>query len=139
MDVRRVDILHVQIVELAVLGLTNLDNRQGAHVIFDAAGKPASINASIRSARPGARIVVIGIPSEPLTAVEFWPALHAEVTIKVQKRNNGNDHEALHLIEAGKVTPEMILSHKFSLEDGGKAFATMGDYSDGVIKPWVEI
>ncbi|MCB1021229.1 MAG: alcohol dehydrogenase catalytic domain-containing protein [Acidobacteria bacterium] len=112
---------------------------KGAHVIFDAAGKPASINASIRSARPGARIVVIGIPSEPLTAVEFWPALHAEVTIKVQKRNNGNDHEALHLIEAGKVTPEMILSHKFSLEDGGKAFATMGDYSDGVIKPWVEI
>ena len=34
MDVRRVDILHVQIVELAVLGLTNLDNRQSAHVIF---------------------------------------------------------------------------------------------------------
>ena len=34
MDVRRVDILHVQIVELAVLGLTNLDDRQSAHVIF---------------------------------------------------------------------------------------------------------
>ena len=34
MDVRRVDILHVQIVKLAVLGLTNLDNRQSAHVIF---------------------------------------------------------------------------------------------------------
>ena len=34
MDVRRVDILHVQIVELAVLGLTDLDNRQGAHVIL---------------------------------------------------------------------------------------------------------
>ena len=34
MDVRRVDILHVQIVELTVLGLTNLDNRQSAHVIF---------------------------------------------------------------------------------------------------------
>ena len=34
MDVRRIDILHVQIVELAVLGLTNLDNRQSAHVIF---------------------------------------------------------------------------------------------------------
>ena len=34
MDIRRVDILHVQIIELAVLGLTNLDSRQGAHVIF---------------------------------------------------------------------------------------------------------
>ena len=119
----------------AVMDLTG----NGAHVIFDAAGKPASINASIRSARPGGRIVVIGIPSEPLTPVEFWPALHAEVTIKVQKRNNGNDHDALHLIEAGKITPEMILSHKFPLEDGARAFATMGAYSDGVIKPWVSL
>ena len=34
MDVRRVDILHVQIVELAVLGLTDLNDRQGAHVIL---------------------------------------------------------------------------------------------------------
>ena len=34
MDVRRVDILHVQIVELAVLRLANLDNRQGAHVVL---------------------------------------------------------------------------------------------------------
>jgi L-iditol 2-dehydrogenase len=119
----------------AVMDLTG----KGAHVIFDAAGKAASINASIRSARPGGRIIIIGIPSKPLTPVEFWPALQAEVTIKVQKRNNGNDHEALRLIEAGKITPEMILSHRFSLEEGGQAFVTMGAYSDGVIKPWVSL
>lgn len=112
---------------------------KGAHVIFDAAGKAASIDASIRSARPGGRIVVIGIPSDPLTPVAFWPALHAEVTIKVQKRNNGNDHEALKLIESGRVAPESILSHRFAFGDGGRAFATMGDYSDGVIKPWIEM
>ncbi len=119
----------------AVMDLTG----NGAHVVFDAAGKAASINASIRSVRPGGRIVVIGIPSEPLTPIEFWPALHAEATIKVQKRNNGNDHEALKLVAAGRITPEMILSHRFALEEGANAFKTMGAYADNVIKPWIAL
>ncbi len=112
---------------------------KGAHVIFDAAGKPASINASIESARHGGRIVIIGIPSQAETPLRLWEGLHREVTITVQKRNNGNDHAALELIEAGKIKPESILSHRFSLADGAKAFETMGAYADGVIKPLIEI
>ena len=117
----------------------DLTRGQGADVVIDAAGKPASLNAAVRSLRPGGRIVVIGIPSEADTPFPFWTALHAEATIKVQKRSNGNDHEALEIIKAGKIDESKILSHRFSLADGGKAFATMGDYADGVIKPLIEI
>ncbi len=112
---------------------------KGAHVVFDAAGKPASINASILSARHGARIVIIGIPSQVETPVRLWDAMHREVTIRVQKRNNGNDHAALALIKAGKIKPDSILSHRFPLAEGGKAFEMMGAYADGVIKPLIEI
>ncbi len=112
---------------------------KGAHVVFDAAGKPESINASIASARLGGRIVLIGIPSQAETPVALWTAMQAEVTLTIQKRNNGNDHAALELIEAGKIDPASIISHRFSLADGGKAFATMGDYADDVIKPLIEL
>ena len=111
----------------------------GVHVVFDAAGKPQSINASLQSVRPGGRIVLIGIPSHPETPIEFWTAIQSEVSIIVQKRNNGNDHAALELIEAGKIDPATILSHSFPLAAGGRAFATMGEYADGIIKPVVEI
>ena len=117
----------------------DLTGGRGVHVVFDAAGKPQSINASIHSVRAGGRIVLIGIPSQEKTPVEFWAALQSEVSIVVQKRNNGNDHAALELIEAGKIDPATILSHTFPLAEGGKAFATMGEYADGVIKPVVEI
>ena len=116
----------------------DLTGGKGADVVLDAAGKPESIQAAIKSLKPGGRIVIIGIPSEAYTPIPFWPALHAEATIKVQKRSNGNDHEALEIIKAGKIDPEKILSHRFSLEDGAKAFSVMGNYEDGVIKPLIE-
>lgn len=130
-----VDVSKDSVVE-AVLDTTGA---RGAHVVLDAAGKPASINAAMLSARAGGRIVIIGIPSQVETPVRLWDAMHREVTIRIQKRNNGNDHEALEMIQAGRIDPTAILSHRFPLSEGDKAFATMGDYSDGVIKPLVEI
>ena len=112
---------------------------KGAHVIFDCAGKTESINAALESVRTGGRIVIIGIPSQAETPIRLWSGLHQEVTIKVQKRNNGNDHDALKLIETGKIDPASILSHSFPLAQGNKGFEMMGAYSDGVIKPWIEI
>jgi L-iditol 2-dehydrogenase len=112
---------------------------KGAHAIYDCAGKPQSINAALSSVRPGGRIVLIGIPSQIDTPINFWQGLQQEVTIRVQKRNNGNDHEALELIASGKIDPASILTHRFDFADGDKAFQTMGQYSDGVIKPWIEI
>jgi L-iditol 2-dehydrogenase len=107
-------------------------------VVIDAAGKSASINAAIASARHGGRIVVVGIPSQAETALNLWEAGHRELVITVQKRSNGNDHDALQLLMSGKIDPKSFISHRFSMEQGGEAFKTMGAYADGVIKPVVE-
>jgi L-iditol 2-dehydrogenase len=117
----------------------DLTGGRGVHVVFDAAGKPESINASIHSVRAGGRIVLIGIPSTQTIALELWPAMHAEARFVVQHRSNCNDHAALELIEEGKIDPASILSHRFPLSEGHRAFATMGDYADGVIKPLIEL
>ena len=47
MDIRGIDVLHIQVVELTVLRLANLDDRQGAHVILavDAYGNLGSLDA----------------------------------------------------------------------------------------------
>ncbi len=120
----------------AVMDLTH---HKGAHVVIDAAGKPASINAAIASARRAGRVVVVGIPSQAEVSLDVWGAMDKELTITGQKRSNGNDHDALQLLAAGKIDPATIVSHRFSMERGGEAFRTMGDYADGVIKPVVEL
>lgn len=120
----------------AVLDVTH---HKGAHVVFDAAGKTASINAAIASARNAGRVVIIGIPSQEESPVKLWDAMSRELTITVQKRSNGNDHDALELLAAGKIDPSSIISHRFGLDRGDEAFRRMGEYSDGIVKPVIEM
>ena len=118
----------------AVMDLTKL----GAHVVFDAAGKPDSIHNALGCLRPGGRMVLIGIPSASPVPVDFWRAMAVEATIKVQRRSNGNDHDALDLLKRGAIRSDSIVSHRFPLEKGQEAFETMEAYRDGVIKPLIE-
>lgn len=118
----------------AVMDLTTV----GAHVVIDAAGTADSINNAIACLRPGGRMVLVGIPSQCDVPVDFWTALDREARIHVQKRSNGNDHEALRLIERGLIRSNDIMSHRFPLERGQEAFEMMAAYRDGVIKPLIE-
>lgn len=114
-------------------------NPYGVHVVFDAAGKPESINTGLDCLRPGGRLVLIGIPAEPLVGVEFWGALNKEITIRVQKRSNGNDHDAVALMKRGLIRSDSIMTHSMPMSEGHKAFEMMAEYADGVIKPVVEL
>ena len=106
----------------------------GVHVAFDAAGKPESINAALRSLRPAGRLVVIGVPSQQNVELDFWAALRQEISIHVQKRSNANDREALDLLRRDQIDLDKLVSHEFAIEDGSKAFETVAEYSDGVVK-----
>lgn len=111
----------------------------GVHVVFDAAGKRESINAGLECLRPGGRFVLIGIPTEPLVGVGLWQGLQKELTIRVQRRSNNNDHAALDLMKRGLIGSDTIMTHFVPLSDAHKAFEMMADCSDGVIKPVVEL
>lgn len=113
-------------------------HHKGAHVVIDAAGKTASMNAGIASARNAGRMVVVGIPAEAESPLKLWDAMQRELTITVQKRSNGNDHDALELLTSGRLDANSIISHRFPMDRGGEAFETMGAYADGIVKPVIE-
>lgn len=116
----------------------DLTGGKGAHVVFEGAGKAESINNAIASARRGGRVVIIGIPSEHRVAVDLWQAMHSELSIYVQKRSNGNDRDALDILRRGEIDAGLLITHRFSLEDGARAFQTVAEYADGVGKALVE-
>ena len=118
----------------AVMDLTGC----GAHVVIDGAGKSESINSAIACLRPGGRLVIVGIPSEPAIPVNLWTALDREARIHVQKRSNGNDHDALDLLKRGLIRSQDIISHHFAIDQGQEAFEMMAAYREGVIKPLIE-
>ncbi len=118
----------------AVMDLTGC----GAHVVIDAAGTAASINTALACLRPGGRMVLVGIPAEASVPLNLWTALEREARIHVQKRSNGNDHDALDLIRRGVINTGDIISHRFPIERGQEAFDMMAGYREGVIKPLIE-
>ena len=120
----------------AVLDMTG---GKGAHVVVDAAGKPESIHNAISSARNGARVALIGIPSRQRTGVSFWEALGKELTFYIQKRSNNNDHQAIEMLERGLIDTKAFVTHRFPLAQGDKAFQTVAEYADGVGKAAIEL
>jgi len=111
----------------------------GAHLIVDAAGKPDSLNAALRAVRPGGRVVLIGIPSDSITGVDLHAAMHREASLITVKRSNHNDHEAIELIQSGKIPVHKLVTHRFPLARADRAFATLAEYGEGIAKAVVEM
>jgi L-iditol 2-dehydrogenase len=114
-------------------------NGNGAHIVIDAAGSAESVGNAIASARSGAHVVVVGIPSQREVEVPFWQAMDKELTFYIQKRSNNNDHEAISMITQGLIDISPLVTHRFSLEQGDRAFQMVHDYSDGVCKAVIEL
>jgi len=130
-----VDISRDSVVD-AILDMTG---GKGAHLIFDAAGKPDSINPALRAVRPGGNVVLIGIPSDSITGVDLHAAMHREASLHVLKRSNRNDHEAIRMIESGRIPAARLVTHCFPLDRADRAFATVAEYAEGVAKAVIQL
>jgi L-iditol 2-dehydrogenase len=120
----------------AVLDLTH---GKGVHVVLDAAGKQESINTALHCLRFAGRLIIIGIPSQQEVGTDWWEAGHKEIVITTQKRSNGQDHDAIDLLQRGLVPADLLVTHRFPMATGGKAFETVAEYADGVLKAVVEM
>ncbi|HWB95451.1 MAG TPA: zinc-binding dehydrogenase, partial [Bryobacteraceae bacterium] len=122
-------------VEEAILDQTR---GRGVDVVFDAAAALSTINAGIRVARPGGRLVLIGIPDEIGLPIDIHTAMNKELNIQTIRRSNHNVHGALDLLDSGKISTKLI-THHFPLERTPEAFSTLAAYADGVGKVIIEL
>jgi len=125
--------------ELVADAILDITGGRGAHLIVDAAGRPDSLTQALWALAPGGRIALIGIPSESSMSVDIQAALTREATLVVVRRSNQNDYAALGLIASGKIRAEMLVTHRFALDQTDHAFQVLAGYADGVAKAVVEL
>lgn len=111
---------------------------RGVDIVFDAAAKLETINTSFAVARPGGRVVLVGIPSEPDLPVDLHSAMSKELSLQTVKRSNHNAHGAIELLRAGRI-PESLITHHFPLEETACAFGMLTNYADGAGKVVIQI
>ncbi len=107
---------------------------RGVDCAIDCAAKADTINASIRAARNGGRVVLTGIHSGTHAEFEVSPMRRKELAIFNVRRSNHEPEAALELLKARPDWFAPLVTHTRPLEKIAEAFRICEAYADGVGK-----
>jgi L-iditol 2-dehydrogenase len=95
----------------------------GADVAFELAGDNDAVRIALESVRPGARVVLGGIPDSDATTFRASLARRKGLTIAMVRRMNEVYPRAIDLAARGVVALDPLVSSRTSLTDAAQAFA----------------
>jgi 2-desacetyl-2-hydroxyethyl bacteriochlorophyllide A dehydrogenase len=102
--------------------------REGVDLVVETAGTAEAVTHALELVRPGGRVVLTGLPHEP-TSVSFFSVVRREVTLAGSMIYQDEFPEALRLVDRGTVRTTPLITHRFSLDRIGEAFAAHTDPS----------
>jgi L-iditol 2-dehydrogenase len=96
---------------------------RGLDVAIEVAGENSAVDAAVDAVRPGARVVLAGIPAEERTSFVAATARRKGLTLALARRMKHTYPRAIRLAESGQVDLRSLVTHRFPLEQGEAAFA----------------
>jgi L-iditol 2-dehydrogenase len=96
---------------------------RGLDVALEAAGDDGAIDAAVEAARPGARVVLAGIPVGERSSFVAGAARRKGLSLVLARRMKHTYPRALRLVAAGHVDLEGLVSRRFPLAECAAAFA----------------
>ena len=95
----------------------------GVDVVLEVVGSEPAVDLAVRAARPGGRVVLVGIPDDDVTTFRASVARRKGLTIAVARRMGEVFPRALDLVQRGVVDAASVITHRYPLQDAGAAFA----------------
>lgn len=99
----------------------------GANTVFEMAGSDTAVEIALRAARPGARVVLGGIPDGDHTSFQASLARRKGLTLVLVRRMNEAYPRAIRLAAQGLIDISSIVSHRYPLERVSEAFTVAAD------------
>jgi len=94
----------------------------GADAVLEIAGTDAAVDLAIGAARPGARVVLAGIPDADSTTFTASLARRKGVSLVLCRRMKEMYHRTTPLVDRGLVDVSSIVTHTFGLDSVAEAF-----------------
>jgi L-iditol 2-dehydrogenase len=94
----------------------------GLDAALETAGEQAAVDAAVEAVRPGARVVLIGIPSDVRTSFNAGTARRKGLTLVLARRMGNVYPRAVQLVASGAVDVRSLVTHRFPLADIRAAF-----------------
>jgi alcohol dehydrogenase len=117
---------HAVAPEDATAFVMELTHSEGADVTVEAVGVPETFELCCDLVRAGGHVANIGVHGKPATLhlEKLWIR---DVTITAGLVDTNTIPSLLKLIEAGKLAPERLISHRFSLREAMEAYDAFAD------------
>lgn len=96
----------------------------GVDVVLEVAGSAAAVELAVRAARPGGRVVLVGIPDDDRTSFPASVARRKGLTLAVARRMKDVYPRAISLVERGLVDVAGLVTARFPLADVAPAFTS---------------
>ncbi|MDQ1655563.1 MAG: L-iditol 2-dehydrogenase [Cryptosporangiaceae bacterium] len=94
----------------------------GVDVAFEVAGANDAVEMAIAAAKPGARVVLAGIPGDDRTSFAASAARRKGLTIVLVRRMKEMYPRAIRLVESGRVDVRSLVTSRYPLEQAAEAF-----------------
>jgi L-iditol 2-dehydrogenase len=92
-------------------------------VAFECAGVDEAVEDAISGAKPGGRVVIVGIPADDRTSFTASVARRKGLTIQLSRRMKHSFARCIQILEAGLVDVRSLVTHRFPLTKAAEAFA----------------
>ncbi len=97
----------------------------GLDVVYETAGNDAAVNSALMAARPGGRVVLVGIPAGDRTSFAASLARRKELTVSVARRMLPSDlHRAVDLAAQG-LDLESLITDRYPITEAEPAFRNL--------------
>jgi threonine dehydrogenase-like Zn-dependent dehydrogenase len=108
-------------------------------VVFECCGQQSALEQAMKLCKPMGKVVIVGIPANDQSSFPVHDARRKGLAfINVRRQNECIDH-VIDLISEGKINPDFMITHRFSVDQTAQAFELLANYHDGIIKAIVDI
>lgn len=107
---------------------------RGVDVVIEAAWAGEAVAQAADLARPGGRVVLVGIPGDDRLEMRHSTARRKGLTVLFSRRMKHVYPRALRLAAEDRVDLKGLVSHRFSLRQAVEAFRLNAAYRDSVVK-----
>ncbi len=112
----------------------NLTKGRGVDLAIEAGWAGELVQEAADAVRPGARVVLVGIPEDDRLTLSHATARRKGLTLALCRRMKHTYPEACDLVRSKSVDVRSIVSHRFPLERTPEAFALNDRYEKDVVK-----
>jgi L-iditol 2-dehydrogenase len=108
-------------------------------MVFECCGQQSAMDQAVELCKPMGRVIIVGIPETDQISFAVHDARRKGLALISVRRQNKCVDPVIDLIHEGRINPDFMITHRFSLNQTARAFELLEDYRDGIIKAMVDM